>query len=115
MLGISAPGGSSGPASSSRTFHSGRSLSLDATTAPAVPPKREEEINSVKSSDFSIEIYLPSLKYADENRIHDFKREDELFPLKSPTHEDFYRFLYQRSCVVDRVVINYNFVVYRDM
>lgn len=38
ILGISAPGGSSGPASTSKTFHSGTSLSRAATTAPADPP-----------------------------------------------------------------------------
>ena len=41
ILGTSAPGGSSGPASSNKTFHSGMSLSLDATTAPADPPNSE--------------------------------------------------------------------------
>lgn len=49
MLGISVPGGSSGPASSSKTFHSGISLSLDATTEPAVPPTDQTRKNQVKS------------------------------------------------------------------
>lgn len=44
MLGRSVPGGSSGPASSNKTFHSGCSLSLDATTEPAVPPKKEKRV-----------------------------------------------------------------------
>lgn len=43
MLGTSVPGGSSGPASSNKTFHSRCSLSLDATTEPAVPPETSVE------------------------------------------------------------------------
>ena len=38
ILGILVPGGSSGPASRSKTFHSGISLNLEATTEPADPP-----------------------------------------------------------------------------
>lgn len=39
ILGALAPGGSSGPASRSSTFHSGISLSREATTAPPAPPE----------------------------------------------------------------------------
>lgn len=38
MLGTVVPGGSSGPASISNTFHLDSSLSRDATTDPAEPP-----------------------------------------------------------------------------
>lgn len=44
MLGTSVPGGSSGPASSNKTFHSLCSLSLDATTEPAVPPEKGKRV-----------------------------------------------------------------------
>ncbi|PBC26581.1 Titin [Apis cerana cerana] len=45
MLGTSVPGGSSGPASSNKTFHSRCSLSLDATTEPAVPPEKGKRVS----------------------------------------------------------------------
>lgn len=43
ILGMLVPGGSSGPASRSKTFHSGISLNLEATTEPADPPKSKRK------------------------------------------------------------------------